>query len=673
MIPAITQGWSLRHHFLSGLLLLALVVVAIIIGFSFGRIATASSNPEIPPNFVIDLPVAPCTDGSSNTNCNYASSAVADIDGDGYDDIVVATNSAHILVIDHNGNIIWDTDLAPYFGLAPDEQRLRSSPAIGDIDADSHPEIIIATTSFNSDPVCRPGGVIVVSHTGQLEDGWPKLADPDDDGCPYGYFATPALGDLDLDGDLEIVIGGFDKRLHAWHHDGTELHNFPLDSHHYLRFPTWHQFDGKLGDTMWSSPAIADLDGDDYPEIIVGTDEGNLDERWGGDADGWTCPYELPPGWMPGSCGGSVYVIDRFGNHLPGFPKYVLETVQSSPAVTDLTGDGVPEIIVGTGSFFHNNSPDHPTDNFRVYAWDATGADLPGWENGKLTSSPTSPSPAVGNIAGDSMPEVLFVDMDGVIYAWHANGSAVDGFPMTPLTDSGHTHGVDVGKSIVLADYDGDAAMEIFYSMNGSVTIIDGNGAQLTASEGWQSTLPAYSMAGSMPNNPAVSDLDQDGTPELIANYSELHVWSLSGASISAEWPMFRHNAVRSGAKPTLPLPVFSVAEIVILHQSGDESHTRANVHMQLTEPLYVSWHVASESRITVTPVSGETTSDRVAFHIEIDLSGLEDGTHNLGDITFAVSQAEMPGDTPSNSTTTLPVTAIVGDITTLSLPLITR
>ena len=161
-----------------------------------------------------------------------------------------------------------------------------------------------------------------------------------------------------------------------------------------------------------------------------------------------------------------------------------------------------------------------------------TGNDLPGWEDGKLTSSPTITSPAIGNITGDSLHEVVLVDQDGLLYAWHADGSIVSGFPMTPLTDSGHAWS-RLGKAlswlIMMA-----MPLEIFYSMNGSVTIIDGDGTQLTASDGWQSTLPAYSMEGSMPNNPAVGDLNHDGVPELIANFSELHVWSLDGASISA-------------------------------------------------------------------------------------------------------------------------------------------
>ena len=36
-----------------------------------------------------------------------------------------------------------------------------------------------------------------------------------------GFIATPALGDLDRDGKLEIVIGSMDRHLYVWREDGT--------------------------------------------------------------------------------------------------------------------------------------------------------------------------------------------------------------------------------------------------------------------------------------------------------------------------------------------------------------------------------------------------------------------------------------------------------------------
>ena len=70
--------------------------------------------------------------------------------------------------------------------------------------------------------------------------GWPKSITVS--------TSSPALGDLDGDGDLEIVIGeglSGGSRLFAWHNDGSKAFETAMDS--------WN---------IWSSPVLADLTGD---------------------------------------------------------------------------------------------------------------------------------------------------------------------------------------------------------------------------------------------------------------------------------------------------------------------------------------------------------------------------------------------------------------------------
>ncbi|TMA39691.1 MAG: VCBS repeat-containing protein, partial [Deltaproteobacteria bacterium] len=43
-----------------------------------------------------------------------------------------------------------------------------------------------------------------------------------------GIGATPALGDLDGDGKLEIVAGSVDQKLYVWHSNGTRMAPFPI-------------------------------------------------------------------------------------------------------------------------------------------------------------------------------------------------------------------------------------------------------------------------------------------------------------------------------------------------------------------------------------------------------------------------------------------------------------
>jgi hypothetical protein len=52
------------------------------------------------------------------------------------------------------------------------------------------------------------------------------------------YGTRISLPTLDNDGALEIVAGGFDKRIYAWHHDGRLVDGFP----------TWSDLIGRLAD-----------------------------------------------------------------------------------------------------------------------------------------------------------------------------------------------------------------------------------------------------------------------------------------------------------------------------------------------------------------------------------------------------------------------------------------
>lgn len=649
----------LPNHFLqpsalhTRLLLIALACCMLILVTTSiargGDLFSAESDTIVQPVIDIELPSVPCP-GTDHPDCVDASPNVADLNADGAKEIVVATYSGYVIALDAAGNEQWRTDLAPFFGMAPGEQRLRSSTAVGDLDGNGLLDIVIATGGLDQDDICRPGGVIVLDHTGALVDGWPKLSEPNSDGCARGYFATPALGDLDQDGDLEIVIGGFDKRLHVWHHDGVAQPNFPLDSYHSHRFPTWPNLRGQLADSIWSSPSLADIDGDGYLDIVFGSDEGNFDDRYGGDSGGWECPYTLPDGWPEGYCGGSVYAVDRFGNHLPGFPKYVPEIVQSSPVVADINGDGWPEIITGTGTFYYNASPDNPTDGFRVYVWDHTGQPLSGWENGIATTGATPTSPAVGNITGDTRPEVIMLDAAGQLYAWHADGSAVAGFPMTPLTTVGTSHSFGLGKSPLVADFDGGGYQEIFVAMNGSVTVVDGQGVQRTSTDIWNTPLPAYMMSGSVQNTPAIADLDEDGYPDLLVHNSTLRVWPLSDAVKRSDWPMAGYNPQRtaSTALRNPPLITLDQQQLLLLYDVERTDDPTKSLTLTIRNASSTAWHVTANSpRVSVTPNSGATEESSVALTVTVAVAGLTQGVYDLGRITIEVeSVAAEDGST---------------------------
>lgn len=623
------------------------------------------SLPQTPTNKVVPTWIQPlstktCVEAILGANCQLSSPALANISGDTAKEIIVATNSGHIMAFTGAGNLLWNRDIAPYFGLAANSQEINSSPAVADIDGNGSPEIVVGVGTIYAD-LCTQGGVVVLDANGNLKSGsWPFLTDDyqvPPQGCRDSVVSTPALGDLDNDGTLEIVFGGFDKRIYALDHTGSLLPGFPIDSYLFARFG-WPNLDNRLADTIWSSPALGDVDGDGYLDIVIGSDEGNFDATFGGNANGWVCPYTNPI--TLGYCGGTLYVLNRLGQLLPGFPVHILEHIQSTPALYDMDGNGRLEIFVGTGTYYHNFSPEHPTYGFRLYGWDSYGQPLPGWQNGLATGGGVPSSPAIGDIAGDSHPEVLVLSMDKKLYAWHLDGTPVAGFPMTPVDFFGNSQAFNYNINVILANYttDDNGKMEILFSEGGGVTIIDGDGSHITGTQN-PDTEPIYYLEGVMQNSPAIGDVDGDGELELVANNGSLYLWEMPVGSTLADWPMFRHDAARSGTQVLPNLLGLPTSLFVMAEDSGPNSvHTNFVLSNETDIPF--TWAATPPADVSVSPNNG-ILSGPILVDVMISAGSYGIGNYNLGDIslTGVINGRSVVGSPASISVTLLVVDQI--------------
>lgn len=661
---------------------LSLLSFLLVTGFSLvsggNQLVFASEESGVEtPKWTRDLPSDSCP-GTSDTNCHWGSPVLAYIDGDNYLDIVAVTNKGYVVAVRHDGSLLWQNDIAGEFGMAAGTHDIASSPAVADIDQDGFPEIVVGVGS-NFATNCTVGGIIVLNHLGNMQWRYIAVAENDQNcvGYPDSIFSTPALTDLNNDGYLEIIAGGFDRRIYAWNYQGQLVDGFPPDSEHTQRFPTWPNLRGSLVDTIWGSPAVSDLTGNGSPDILIGTDEGDFGPTWPGDNNGWNCPYEWPPDY----CGGSVYGLTGEGQLLKHynpaykFPRRFFEHIQSTPAIADVNGDGFPEIFVGTGSYYHVSSPDHPTMSFRLYGMDRFGNDLPGWTNGKPMGGPTPASPTIGDITGDGTPEIIMGSLnEKKLYAYHADGSLVSGFPMTPKAQNGTVfNSYNVGATFILGDYDNDGKMEIFLSTGWGVAIIDGNGQQLTMTNFPNDNRPLYLTGGTLISAPALGDIDNDGKLEMVVTNSKMYVWDLDGSSDQADWPMFKRDAARTSAYPSPPNMLAAPNSLTAYHQTGQSGSAETSLVIRNTGGAGFSWVANAPSGVTVQPASGTVPVGGTTFVTVIVQAGsaLPPGTYPISPpLTVTASSGQGP---VQNGNLSIPIELVVGDISTTFIPVVQK
>lgn len=560
-----------------------------------------------------------------------SSPVFADIDNDGYDEILVgttavgtrSTNPYWLVAVNHDGSILWQRNT---------EAPIKSSPAAGDIDNDGDIEVVV---SVGGDPgdLAHHGGVVAYNGA----DGaflWKFYTRDHIGGAPDGYadgvFSSPALGDVDGDGDLEIAFGAWDDWIYLIDHNGQKIWDYP-----------------NL-DTIWSTPAMADLRPDvEGLEIIIGADiTGN--------------PYIISPTYD----GGYLYVFDKDGHVL--VKKWVDETVFSSPAIGDIDSDGNLEIVVGTGLYWWAQG--NPT-TFAVYAWDGNGNLLPGWP--AATEFPGFSSPALADLDDDGDLEIITGSGDfehGKVYAWHHDGNPVAGWPVTPRNSMGTNH--FIRSSPTVADYDGDGELEILFAMLWDIQVYGSNGSL----EEILST--TFSLLGS----PAIGDIDHDGRLEISIGGSDyfdqshgyLYLWEASSAlEAKLPWPTFHQNAQHTGLYPSPPTLSVDKGSLLFLHPEGENTNPYQTLTIDNLGSGTIEWVAAASepNLVSMVPSSGTALpASPSQVVITVDASGYPAGTYNLGSITID------GGPSVLNSPYIIqPVTLYVGPVEKFFFPLVVK
>ncbi|HLY81901.1 MAG TPA: FG-GAP-like repeat-containing protein, partial [Acidimicrobiales bacterium] len=501
------------------------------------RTVYVHSDPDTLPGFPIPL-----------ASSLESAPLLTDLDGDNRLEIVALTGDGSINAWHADGTaaagwpVAFDRDFvvhtdarAHLSGGVPDSRPMAfAGIAAGDLDGDGRPEIVATALD---------GRVYAFHGDGTTVTGFPVQLVTSTGG---GAWASPVLADLEGTGSLDIIVAGFDRRVHALRADGTELPGWPVTAMD-------AGADSVTLAGIIATPAVGDIDGDGTPDVIVATSESQSN------------------GGILAT--GRVYAFHHDGTPFSGWPVkpdgLIPETfpvvgsgVATSPVLADLDGDGLPEVIVS-----------HAAGLIEAFDW--KGKMVASFDGGPFLDSflnrgPASSlqeksyqmnavllaQPAAADLGNSGRPDVFLGTMglptvditalngnpDGPLTIlqtlftfWRHDGTVRAGFPR-------RTEGWALFAGPTVADLDADTLPEVIAGSDGGwLHAWDGRGKEPAG-------FPKF-VGGWLGSSAAVGDLFGDGKLEVVIGTREgqLFAWKTPGAACvngrsAVLWPGFHHD-----------------------------------------------------------------------------------------------------------------------------------